>query len=418
MNRQQKTWAFGILLSVFIALTACDDRPSLTSFNEDKPEGDYSLRKQIESMRGIQGTLEAPVIEVTTGTIIDELSVKGTLVPRKSVIVKPLMDGRITFLRPIKVGDLVEKDEMIAKIDDRDIEDEIKNQLQQIDITSASLQLDERILSQSEKDLEYDREMLAKGLLTEIKVREAETNLEQAKINLQRNRITLEQEKNRLQQSLRKREKVAIKAPMSGMVVLSSHLTGQKNAADFFNEEIMAIDDTLVGTGTNLFGIISQDAYLAQCQVNGSDKAKVRLGQNAQITIISHKELTVPGTVTEIAHLQDTKSHAYKVWIRLSAVDPSFTTGLFVRAAIELDRSEGAIIIPSKYIRERGERKIVQIVQDDQIAESAVQTGIAYRGAVEIVEGLKAGDWLLAMETEMALGQRVAPQIIEVNETD
>jgi multidrug efflux pump subunit AcrA (membrane-fusion protein) len=402
-----------LLITVTIigaVIAGCGEKVSLQGDSAGKKGEKKTLREQVEELRGVTGRIEVPVTRLTTGTISSILSVTGELVPRKSVIVKPMMDGRITFLKPIKVGDMVAEGDLIAKIDDRDIESEITNQIREIEITKEKINLDENEFAQNQKDLEFDKELLKNGYLNEIELRKSEMNLKRTEIALRQSRLSLEQEEDKLKQVLRKREKVPIKAPIGGMVVLASHLTGQTGGSDLLSEEIMSQEDTLVGTGSQIFGIVSQDDYLAQCLVNSKDKAKINLGQKAQITVISHKAVEVSGEVVKIDQLQDIKTKAYKVWIKIDEVDKSFTSGLFVRANIELSRSENTIVIPKEYLKERDNKNFVQIVAINTVKDVFVTPGIHQGKLVEITSGVSPGDLLVATEKVIARDQVVTPK--------
>jgi multidrug efflux pump subunit AcrA (membrane-fusion protein) len=412
--RARRFLAIGGAAALLICATGCSDKPALPSANAKEQK--KTLREQIEDLRGTGGTVDVGVQKLTTATITADLSITGELVPRKCVIVKPLMDGRITFLRKIKVGDIVRENETIAKIDDRDIEDEIKQEERDIDITSETIRLDENELAQKEKDLEFDRGMVKDGFLNEIELRRSELELHRAEISLRQNRLRLEQAENKLTKALRQREKVPIKAPLEGMVVLASHLTGQSGSSDLLKEEITAIEGTLVGTGSELFGIVSQGDYLAQCMVNSKDKAKIRPGLKARLSVVSHKAIDAMGEVTQVAQLQDMKSHAYKVWIRIDNPDPSFTSGLFVRANIELDHRETALVLPRQYVKERDGRSFIQVVRDGKIQDVWVETGIRQGQDIEIMSGAAAGDPVVASNKVFLAGQ--SAKAVEVSKEE
>ena len=406
--------AIGVAAALLICAWGCSDKPALPSANATDQK--KTLREQIEDLRGTGGTVDVGVQKLTTATITADLSITGELRPRKCVIVKPLMDGRITFLRKIKVGHIVREDETIAKIDDRDIEDEIKQQEREIEITSETIRLDENELAQKEKDLEFDRGMVKDGFLNEIELRRSELELRRAEISLRQNKLRLEQARNKMDQALRRREKVLIKATMPGMVVMASHLTDQSGSSDLLNEEITAIEGLLVGTGTDLFGVVSQGDYLAQCWVNSKDKAKIRPGLKARLSVVSHKAIEVAGEVVQVAQLQDGKSRAYKVWIRMDNPDPSFTSGLFVRANIELDHRETALVLPREYVKERDGRSFIQVVRDGKIQDVWVETGIRQGQDIEIMSGAAAGDPVVASNKVFLAGQ--SAKAVEVSKAE
>jgi HlyD family secretion protein len=201
---------------------------------------------------------------------------------------------------------------------------------------------------------------------------------------------------------------------MPGMVVMASHLTDQSGSSDLLNEEITAIEGLLVGTGSELFGIVSQGDYLAQCMVNSKDKAKIRTGLKARLSVVSHKAIDSMGEVIQVAQLQDMKSHAYKVWIRIDNPDPSFTSGLFVRANIELDHRETALVLPRQYVKERDGRSFIQVVRDGKIQDVWVETGIRQGQDIEIMSGAAAGDPVVASNKVFLAGQ--SAKAVEVSQ--
>jgi len=410
--------AGGWLAAGLLALAAagCGDKPSLAGAESPGARKSASLRQQLEEVQGVAGAPEVGVLKLEPGPISEELSITGELVPTNSAIVKPLMEGRITFVRPIKVGDIVKKGDVIAKIDDRDIEDDIDWQQKQLALSTEKQKIDEQALEQNKKDLEFDRQLVKEGFLNQHEFEKTELTLKQAVIALSQSRIALEQDRNKLNKANRLREKVPIVAPIGGMVVLASHLTSEEQTFSLLNEEILSLEGTLVGTTTPIFGIVSQDGYLAQCQANSRDKAKLQSGQAARVTVITHKPFTVTGRVTKVSLLQDAKTHAYKVWLALDEVDKTFTSGLFVRANILLSRREGALAIKKEYLKERNNRSFVQVVQGGTIKDRWVSTGIAQEDKIELESGVKAGEMLVASKEVFAAEQAVKPVSVEPEE--
>ena len=408
MNANRCPAAAAMLIGLCM-LAGCGKEITLAGGATPDDPSQLSLREQLEQLQGIAGMAEAPVIRLAPGTIAEELSITGELAPIDSALVYPQMDGRIRFLREIRVGDQVEKGEVIAKIDDRDIEDEIERQRKQIDITAQQIALDESDLEQKGKNLEFDREMLAKGFINQFDFESSENQLKQAEIALRRSRIQLEQERNILAEYQRKREKVPVVAPIGGMVVLASHLTGAEEAR-IVNEEIMSLEDTLVGPSTQLFGVVSNEGYLAQCRVNGKDKARLESGQRARVTVISSQPIEVGGVVDRVSLLQDPVTHAYKVWLRLDEIDRSFTSGLFVRANVELSRRTNTLVVNKEYVKSINNEDVVQVVVDEQVRNVTVTTGLADEERVELTSGVEAGEMIIASPEMFAPDQRVKPR--------
>ena len=407
------TWIGLAFLAAGLLAGCGNNSPLAGSGASAQGTADVTIKDQLAQMQGRAVKLDVPVVRLAPEAIREELSITGELVPENSIIVKPLLEGRINFVRQIKVGDLVQKGEVIAKIDDRDIEDDIENQRKQIDISAEQVKLDEKKLAQQEKTFEFDKRLAAKGYITQIQYDQSELSLEQARISLRSSEIMYEQEQKKLERNLRQREKVPIEAPMSGMVVLAEHLKDTQQSNDLLNQEIMRLEDTLVSSGSELFGIISNEGYQARCLVNGKDKARLSVGQPVEATVITYKPIKARGVIGRIAKLQDTQSHAYKIWIRFETIDPAFSSGLFVRSNVELARNDAALAIERDYLKERNGKAFVQVVVDGMVKDVEVTTGIRQDERIELTSGVKEGDQIVASKDVFAADQLVNPILQE-----
>ena len=400
-----------ILFSLLMILVGCNDQPSLGK--EDKEENSTNLRTQLEKIQGKSGIAEVPVMEATTGTVASSLTITGELIPGESAIVRPLMEGRLIFTKPVKVDDYVTKGEVLAKIDDRDLKDEIEKQKRQIAITKETINLDESELAQKKKDLEFDREMVKKGFLNQNDLRQAELALKRADIALRQSRLRLEQEQNELQRILRKKEKVNIQSPVTGIIVPAEHLTGSGSGSGLLEENIMELEGNMVGTGTNLFGVISREKFLARCMVNGKDKARLSEGMPVEINVITHKPVKVSGRIVKVARIQDKNTHAYKVWIQPEKNHEDFTSGLFVRAEVELEKSEKAVVIERPYLKEKEGKYIVQVVQNGFVENVPVEIGVKNDEYAAVIKGIEPGEKIICTGNIILEGQEVKPVPLE-----
>lgn len=400
-----------LIFIVFLAPlgTGCGKKNTLAASTDTKSRKNATLREAVEQASGVASRFDVPVVEITSKTLSAELSVTGELVPEKSVVVKSLMDGRITFRHPLNVGDKVKKGEVVATIDDRDVEDEIRQQRRQVEISEEKITLDEENLAQKRKSVEIDKQLCAKSFISKNELEKSQMETKQLELGLWQSRNALEQEKGKLAKAIRQREKVSVAAPFSGMVVPAAQLLNEGGAGGLATEEIMSLDGTLVNTATPLFGLLSQQGFLAMCLVNGKDVARIAVGQNVKLTVISHKPIEITGRVARLSTVQDQKSRAHKVWIALEKMDPSFTSGLFVRANVELERHIHATVVARDYVKERDNRSFVQVVERGLVRDAWTTTGITQGDLVEILSGVKLGEMLIASKETFSADQAVNP---------
>ena len=417
----------------------------------------FSLTQALENIQGLDSVLDVPVVVIVPSSIVEQLDLgSGDLIPRESVIVYPETEGRLRFNRIWEVGDKVEKNQVIAQIDDVDILDDIDQQRKSIELSAQDIKFKRLDLGLKKNTLDQDRNLARKKFISEQELQSSEMSVEQAQIGLEQAGISLEQEETRLQKLLRDHERMPITAPMSGTIVLASHLQGERSSIKILDEEIMQRAGMPVSTSTAICGIISDDAYHARVNVNAKDKARLAVGQKADIKVHSYTTINVTGTVVEIDNIQDMNSHAYRVLIKLDHVDESFSSGQFCNVNVELARREpgdgshvdsravprpdrsvpvlpsfdevvvthhGAPVLPSfdevvvvvdeDFVKEEGNQKFVQLVVNGVVTNVPVTTGIVQSRRVEITSGLKYGDLLIALKKTIAPDQRVKAVVIE-----
>ncbi|OGZ33955.1 MAG: hypothetical protein A2Y98_00575 [Candidatus Portnoybacteria bacterium RBG_19FT_COMBO_36_7] len=126
-----------------------------------------------------------------------------------------------------------------------------------------------------------------------------------------------------------------------------------------------------------------------------SDIAKIIAGNPAEITFDAFRENEKwQGKVIKIDPAQTVVQGVvyYKITIGLSGTDSKVKAGMTANLEIETSRHENALIIPLRAIEQNNNVKIVKIMENGQIKEKEVQTGIRNNeGEVEIISGLIEG---------------------------
>ena len=126
----------------------------------------------------------------TRHEVIDYITVVGNLIGQATVDVVPRVGGRIESI-PVKLGDRVSRGQLVAKIEDDQIREQINQRM-------ASLKVNEANVTQRENDAklaetvyarmkaQYDRDLLSKQLLedAEAKYNTAVSNVGVAKAQL------------------------------------------------------------------------------------------------------------------------------------------------------------------------------------------------------------------------------------------
>jgi RND family efflux transporter MFP subunit len=125
----------------------------------------------------------------------------------------------------------------------------------------------------------------------------------------------------------------------------------------------------------------------------------------------SYPGTTFEGRVLEVAPAMETDTRSAKVSIRVANSSAKLKAGMFAEGEILTGSNSQAIVIPppAVYRDDRtAKSSYVFIVESGKAARRSVRIGRERAGQLEILEGLKPGDTLVAEQSiEIAEGVRI-----------
>jgi multidrug efflux pump subunit AcrA (membrane-fusion protein) len=190
---------------------------------------------------------------------------------------------------------------------------------------------------------------------------------------------------------------MALRAPAAGMISRSNAKVGDVAAAVPLPPPFGA---------EPAFRIIIGNELEIEADVLSIHLAKVKTGQLARIRLDNGRELT--GHVRTVLPEIDRKTQLAKVRIAIDS-DPAVRAGMFAQGTIDASHSCG-VSIPQAAVQYESEGTTVQVVQDAVVERRRVRTGLFSDGSIEIREGVKEGELLIASAgTSLHDGDRVKP---------
>ncbi|MBA7503701.1 Multidrug resistance protein MdtA [subsurface metagenome] len=129
-------------------------------------------------------------------------------------------------------------------------------------------------------------------------------------------------------------------------------------------------------------------------EIDEIDISKVKLGQEAIITLIALPDKKVKGKVTFISPTgkvwEDEVS--YKITITLGNPDEELKDGMSASAEIITNRRDNVLLIPNRAIQGSLENPWVEVVTDDETEKRQVTLGLSNGIYSEVLSGLKEGE--------------------------
>lgn len=147
-----------------------------------------------------------------------------------------------------------------------------------------------------------------------------------------------------------------------------------------------------VTQGMELFTLQSTDKVSVDINVSKYDYAKVKEGQTADITI-GDKKYT--GKVIKISHLATTNekgSTLISATVSIDQPDEDIFLGVDAKVKIYAEKAEDVVTLPAGVVNIGKAGSFCYVLKDGVITKQDITTGISSEDAVEVTDGIKAGE--------------------------
>lgn len=396
---------------------------------------------------------EAVEVAVETTTVRSQITKRdrvmtGTVTAEKSATLTTRVNGIIEQIL-VDEGDRVQKGDLIAKIDVRDIKAQ-SNQAQaslsqarsavnsarsayltarsqktqaqaavqeaQGELSEEQAELKDAQLHQKRMKMLYENGAVSESSLDEANARLAssEARIEQIKANIQQAQSQVEQARSQMEQA-----QSSIEQARAGVTQAQASLDQSSANLDYgdvrapFNGVITkkqahegAMAGAMAGFGQPIVTIETVEDLEFNVSVPESLLGEVAVGERIAVKIDAIKR-ELGGKITQIVPSADPKSRNFIVKIALDS-DNKVIPGMFGRIAISTQEEGGLMIPESAVIQQFGITGVYRVV-DNQAQFTTVTLGSQKGEEIQVHSGLKAGDTIiLSPSSEVKNGVTIA----------
>jgi RND family efflux transporter MFP subunit len=324
----------------------------------------------------------------------------GEIAPAEQVSVRPEINGLLLSL-PVDLGDRVKKNDLLFKLDDRELQQTKASNL--TDIEKAKLGLDK-----AERDYRRAQQLLQEKLISQETFDDAKTTCDLAKNALERAQRDLSLTEERL-------TKTEVRAPFDCTVLTRPVSMGQAvSGSGGFN------------SGTEVLTIADLNSMIINAQVNQADVPRLRVGESVEVTVEAVTGLHVTGVVERISPQATIKNNikGYPARIVLKNVDPRVRPGMTANVKIPVASAANVTAVPlaAVFTEKNPEtdqmERYVYVQSGTGFEKRTVKVGIADYFYAEIQEGLAPGEVVslelpkdeMEKKARMIAGQKSGPE--------
>ena len=348
--------------------------------------------------------------------LVAAVTASGKIEPKTKVDVSPDITGRITRLA-VHEGDLVQKGQFLLQIDPTVYEAALERAQAAYASAQASLVQAQASRDQSARALERAKQLKRQNpnLISDEQLEQAQTSFNVAEAVTNAGQHQVDQARAGVQEARDNLSKTRIVAPMAGRVTRLAVEEGEVAVPGTFSRDVgllLTISDlSVIQTNVN---------------VDETDVVRVHLGDSVEVSIDAFPDTAFVGRVTKIAHSAVLNAAAaatgsndravdYEVEITLQNPPPDVRPDLSATARIITDTRQQALSIPiialtvrentplatesrrdTAQVGKKKETEGVFLVHDGKATFRPVKVGIAGDEYFEVLDGVKAGDTLVA----------------------
>ena len=289
------------------------------------------------------------VAPIERGSLALRRTFSGALEAAAKFVVAPKVSGRLERLA-VDLGDRVRRGQIVARLDDAEYVQAVAQAEADHAVALANEVEARKALEIAERVLHRIESLRQQGVASESQLDAAKTDelARQASLEVARAQVT------RAEASL-----AAAKIRL-GYTTVSADWTGgddERVVAERFVDE----GDT-VGANAHLLSIVELDPIAGIVFVPERDYARIRVGLPATLATDAYSGEVFAGQVDRIAPVFRQATRQARVELAIPNPDHRLKPGMFIRATVELDREEGAVIVPYQALTERDDRTGVFVV--------------------------------------------------------
>jgi RND family efflux transporter MFP subunit len=318
------------------------------------------------------------------------LTASGYVVAQQKASIASKATGRLVYLG-VEEGDVVTKGDVIAKIEDQDVQAAVAR-------AEADLQLARADSLDAVQSHEREKVLFAGGLTSQAALDAAQARRWRTDAAISSARAALGEARVAL-------ENTRIRAPFNGTVLTKDADVG----------EIVAPFASSANSRAAVVTMADMSSLEVEADVSESNITRVTPGQHCDIVLDAYPEVRYPGYVHKIVPTADRAKATVLTKVRFSKRDDRVLPEMSAKVSFLSERPSESesnttprLTVNASAIVRRGDTDVAFLIEGDRVRVVPVKTGDRFGERVEIREGLAPGDQIVGRPNpELSDGTRI-----------
>ena len=358
--------------------------------------GAFLLAPRAVPIRVVLAQVAPTDVPVTAASILDA---SGYVVARRQATVSAKITGKVVMVA-IEEGQHVQRDQIIARLDDSNARATVTQARAQLDQGKANLVAAEVALANAEPTFRRSEQQLARSVISAQAFDTAKASYDAVRTSLDVASRAVAVAEASLALAERNLDDTVVRAPFAGIVTVKAAQEG---------EMVSPVSAGGGFTRTGIGTIVDMASLEVEVDVSESFINRVEPEQPVTVKLNAYPEWSIPARVIAIIPTADRAKATVKGRVALDASDPRVLPEMGARVAF-LPRASGAVqlatasvdrerplLVPKEAVQANGDTGVIFVVADSSVERRTVRLGAQSAAGQLVLSGITAG-------TRVALG--------------
>lgn len=307
-------------------------------------------------------------------SIASEITVVGNLVGDQTVAVGPRAAGRLQEIS-VRLGDRVGRGQRLAKIEDFEIQEQVKQAEAAQEVSQATIRQREADLQLAQTNVERSRNLFQRQLLPKQTLDDNEARFQSAVASVDLAKAQNSQSRARLDELRINLGNTIITSPVNGFVAKRSVDPGA-----FITQNTPLLDVVDIATVRLVANVVERDLKALQT------------GDSTEVEVDAYPGELFMGRIARVSPVLDPATRTAPIEVEIPNKGFRLKPGMYARVGITTDTRKDALVIPATAVVDLGGRRGVFIPLNESAVFRAITVGTEQQDLVEVLGGLIEGD--------------------------
>jgi membrane fusion protein, multidrug efflux system len=324
---------------------------------------------------GFRPPMTVEVAKVSRGNISAYITVVGNLIGQATVDVAPKAGGRLRSVN-VKLGDQVRRGQVIAKIDDQELLEQVNQAEASHQVAEAGVRRSEADLSLALTNVERARNLYGRQLLPKQQLDDAEARYTSAVAQLDLSRAQVAQSASRLRE---------LKINLANTTVVSP--------TDGFVSQRLVDPGAWVSQNAPVVVVVDIASLRLVANVVEKDLKSVNAGDKAVVEVDAFPGENFNGHIARVSPILDPATRTAAMEIEIPNRGYRLKPGMYAKVTLEIESRNNVLTVPKiALIDSGGSRGVYQPNDQGRAQFKVVKVGLEDSEKAEVLDGLSEGE--------------------------